>query len=281
MSNGPTTPSQPSGHSPDVPYVHPADLRAFLDFAIDAAWAAGQSTLAHFQAGVAVEQKADASPVTVADRGGEQMLRTLIGARFPDHAILGEEYGHDGSHARYRWVIDPIDGTQSFIRGVPIYGVLLGLEVDRVPVVGVSHFPALNEMVAAATGQGCWWNGRRARVSRVDRLEDAGVGYSDSRMLAERLGSGWLDLQRATRVQRGWGDCYGHCLVATGRLDVMLDAAMNPWDCCALIPILEEAGGRFTDWRGRTGIDVADAFSTNGVLHEEIRRRLAVAAPLP
>lgn len=250
------------------------ELRSFLEFATEAVWAAGQSTLGHFQAGVEVEQKADASPVTVADRGAEQVLRALIGRRYPGHAILGEEYGHDGSGARHRWVIDPIDGTQSFIRGVPLYGVLLGLEIDGVPCVGVSHFPALNEMLAAARGEGCWWNGRRARVSRVDRLEDAGIGYSDGRMLAERMGPAWLDLQRATRVQRGWGDCYGHCLVATGRLDIMLDAAMNPWDCCALIPILQEAGGRFTDWTGRPIVDGGDAFSTNGLLHDAVQARL-------
>ena len=254
--------------------IPPVDLRAFLEFATDAAWAAGQSTLAHFQSGVEIEHKADASPVTVADRGAERLLRQLIERRFPDHAVFGEEYGHDGSRARHRWVIDPIDGTQSFIRGVPIYGVLLGLEIDGVPVVGVSHFPALNELVAAARGEGCWWNGRRARVSQTKALAEAAIGYSDSRMLAERMGAGWLELQRASRVQRGWGDCYGHCLVATGRLDVMLDAAMNPWDCCALIPILEEAGGRFTDWKGRTIVDGGDAFSSNGRLHDEVLARL-------
>jgi histidinol-phosphatase len=260
--------------------VHPADLAGYLEFAMEAAWAAGQSTLAHFQAGVAVERKADESPVTVADRGAERILRERIGARFPDHAILGEEYGHDGSHARCRWVIDPIDGTQSFIRGVPIYGVLLGLEIDGVPSVGVSHFPALNEMVAAATGLGCWWNGRRARVSAVERLDEAAVGYSDGRMLADRMGAGWHELLRATGVQRGWGDCYGHCLVATGRLDVMLDAAMNPWDCCAVIPIVQEAGGRFTDWTGRAVVDGGDAFSTNGRLHEAVLAHLSAVPPL-
>lgn len=243
------------------------DLTGFLEFAMEAAWAAGQSTLAHFQTGVDVERKSDASPVTVADRTAERLLRERIGARFPDHAILGEEYGAAGANERYRWVIDPIDGTQSFIRGVPFYGVLVGLEIDGVPRVGVCHFPALGETFAASAGGGCWWNGRRARVSSVERLEDASVGYSDTRMLSKRMGEGWPRLQQATRVQRGWGDCYGHCLVASGRLDVMLDPAMNPWDCCALVPILAEAGGRFTDWTGASRVDGGDAFSTNGRLH--------------
>ena len=139
------------------------------------------------------------------------------------------------------------------------YGVLVGLEVDGLPAVGVCHFPALGETFAAAGGLGCHWNGRRARVSTVDRLEDAGIGYSDSRMLGERMGQGWTTLQQAVRVVRGWGDCYGHCLVASGRLDVMLDPAMNPWDCCALVPILQEAGGAFTDWRGAARVDGGDA----------------------
>jgi histidinol phosphatase-like enzyme (inositol monophosphatase family) len=246
------------------------DLEPFLEFAIDAAWKAGQRTLAHFQVGVDVERKSDQSPVTIADRSAEQVLRDLIANTFPDHAILGEEFGEETRRSAYRWVIDPIDGTQSFIRGVPLYGVLVALEIDGTPRIGVAHFPGLGETVAAAHGRGCWWNGRRARVSAVSSLEDAAIGYSDTGMTTARLGADWGGLLASTRVQRGWGDCYGHCLVATGRLDVMLDPAMNPWDCAALIPILEEAGGRFTDWQGATRIDGGDAFSTNGWLHERV-----------
>jgi histidinol-phosphatase len=246
------------------------DLSSYLEFAMDAAWAAGQSTLAYFQTGIDVERKTDDSPVTAADREAERLLRARITSHFPDHAILGEEFGSEGGSARFRWIIDPIDGTQSFICGVPLYGVLVGLEVDAVASVGVAYFPALGDVVAAATGHGCFWNGRRAHVSGTRALEDAAVGYSDTRMLEHRLGRGWRELQRLTRVQRGWGDCYGHCLVATGRLDVMLDPVMNPWDCAALIPILQEAGGRFTDWTGRARSDGGDAFSTNGHLHEQV-----------
>jgi histidinol phosphatase-like enzyme (inositol monophosphatase family) len=241
-----------------------------LEFAMNAAWAAGQRTLAHFRTDLRVEHKSDASPVTIADREAEQILRALIGERFPAHAILGEEMGDTGGDASHRWVIDPIDGTQSFIRGVPLYGVLVGLEIERVPRVGVAYFPALGEIVGAASGTGCWLNGRKIHVSATSRLNEAAVGYSDTRMLEDRLGARWRALQLATRVQRGWGDCYGHCLVATGRLDVMLDPVMNPWDCCALVPILQEAGGRFTDWTGVARTDGGDAVSTNGALHEEL-----------
>lgn len=247
----------------------------FFEFAVSAAWQAGRQTLMHYQTGVAVQRKVDRSLVTEADRHAEQLLRGLITSRFPDHSIVGEEFGADDRASTHRWIVDPIDGTNTFVRGVPFYGVLVALEVDGTPVVGVSYFPALDEMIAAAQGLGCFWNGRRARVSQVTTLSEACVAYTDSRGVRERLGDDWEALQEATALQRGWGDCYGHCLVATGRADIMLDPRMNPWDCAALIPILQEAGGRFTDWKGAIVIDGGDAVSTNGVLHDEILTRLA------
>ena len=245
-------------------------LTELLDFATRAAWLAGRRTLAHFQTAVAVDYKSDDSPVTVADRSTEQLLRETIAERFPDHALLGEEFGEGAAGSPFRWVLDPIDGTQSFIRGVPLYGVLVALEIEGTPRIGVAHFPALNETVAAASGLGCWWNGRRAAVSSTASLGDAAVGYSDTRMLHDRLGDRWVTLQHGSRVQRGWGDCYGHCLVATGRLDVMLDPVTNPWDCSALIPILHEARGTFTDWSGAVTATGGDAFSTNGRLFSSV-----------
>jgi histidinol phosphatase-like enzyme (inositol monophosphatase family) len=250
------------------------DLSQYLDFAMEAAWQAGRQTLAHYQTGVAVQRKADRSVVTIADREAEKLLRDLIGWRYPDHAIVGEEFGADERAANARWLIDPIDGTNTFVRGVPFYGVLMALEIAGEPVVGVAYFPALDEMIAAARGLGCRWNGRRARVSAVSHLGEACVVYTDGRGVRARLGEGWDTLQRETALQRSWGDCYGHCLVATGRADIMLDPRMNPWDCAALIPILDEAGGRFTDWRGRVATDGGDAVSTNGTLHDEILSRL-------
>ena len=255
-------------------------LSELLEFAADAAWKAGRATLAHFQTGVAVDIKSDDSPVTIADRTAERLLRDIIAARYPDHAILGEEFGGASAHSECRWVVDPIDGTKSFIRGVPLYGVLVALEMSGVPRVGVAHFPALNETLAAAEGLGCWWNGRRARVSDTTMLADAAVGYSDTRMMHDRMGEEWPALQRATHIQRGWGDCFGHCLVATGRLDIMFDPVMNPWDCSALIPILRESGGTFTDWTGAATTEGGDAFSTNGHLFQSVRAWLDRGAGL-
>ena len=212
--------------------------------------------------------------MTIADREAEQLIRQRIAARFPDHAIVGEEFGADSESAACTWFVDPIDGTTSFVRGVPFFGVLMALVIDGTPVVGVCYLPALEEMFAAATGLGCRWNGRLARVSDVALLSDACLLCTDAKNASDRLGDRWTALQRDTALQRGWGDCYGHCLVATGRADIMLDPRMNPWDCAALVPILQEAGGRFTDWRGRTVIDGGDAVSTNGLLHDELLLRL-------
>jgi histidinol-phosphatase len=251
--------------------THLISTQTFLDFAIDAAWQAGQLTLAHYQTGVAVEQKADESPVTIADRGAERLLRRLIEDRFPDHAIVGEEFGETDRDSTYRWIIDPIDGTRSFVRGVPLYGVLVGLEIAGENAVGVVHLPGLGEMLAAARGLGCRWNGRPAHVSDVSRLDQALAVYTDSALFAKYgKAEPWARLQAGTHTQRGWGDCYGHCLVATGRAEVMLDPILNAWDCAALVPILAEAGGTFTDWNGEPTIYSGHGFSTNGVLFDQV-----------
>jgi len=250
-------------------------LDEYLAFALQVALDAGRVVMGHYQTGVAVELKADQSPVTLADRGAEQLIRSAITARYPDHAIVGEEYGADDRYSPFRWIVDPIDGTKSFIRGVPLFGVLIALEIEGRPDVGVCHMPALNETVAAATGLGCTWNGRTARVSDVSRLDEATLLFSDGRMLAERLVDQWPGLAASVGLIRSWGDCYGHCLVATGRAEVMIDPIMNPWDCAALLPIVSEAGGSFTDWGGTARIDGGDAVSTNARLHEAVLAHLA------
>lgn len=246
------------------------NLDDYLAFAIQIAIDAGKIALAHYQSNIAVEFKPDRSPVTLADRGAEQAIRQAIAERYPGHSIVGEEYGADQRPSPFRWVVDPIDGTKSFVRGVPLFGTLIGLEIDGRVEVGVCHLPALGETVAATTGLGCTWNGRPARVSGTRSLQEATVLFSDSRMLGERLGDRRQTFERATGLLRTWGDCYGYCLVATGRADVMIDPAMNPWDCAALVPILREAGGRFTDWTGVERIDGGDAVGTNGVLHDAV-----------
>jgi len=241
-----------------------------LDFALDATWQAGRVTLRYFQAGVAVERKGDDTPVTMADRESEQHLRSLISRYYPDHGIVGEEFGEQVGKTDYRWIIDPIDGTKSFISGFPTYGCLLALvERDR-PLIGVAHFPALGETVYAALGGGCYWNGRRARVSLLGKLADATLlGSEISRDWGDHV-SAWQRLNMATYIQRTWGDSYGYAMIATGRAEIMIDPKMHIWDSAPFGVILPEAGGTFTDWQGNATITSVQTVATNGALFEPV-----------
>jgi histidinol phosphatase-like enzyme (inositol monophosphatase family) len=246
-------------------------IREFLDFAHTIAWQAGKITLRHFQSGVAVDLKADESPVTVADRESEAFLRAQIAARYPDHAILGEEEGlSGGADAEYRWVLDPIDGTKSFVRGVPLYGVMVGLLRDGRPIVGAVNMPALGEIVYAGQGLGCWWNGRQCRVSAVRTLADS-LAVATTASGYEQYGkaAAFARILAAAGMFRTWADCYGYLLVATGRAELALDGAMHVWDAAALLPILQEAGGTYTDWRGTPTIDNGEGLGSNGLVLEE------------
>jgi histidinol-phosphatase len=249
---------------------HEPSPQTLIDFALDAAWQAGRITLGHFQNQVSAERKSDNTPVTIADRQAEQKLRELIGKYWPDHGLLGEEFGQQPGASGYRWLIDPIDGTKSFVHGVPIYANLLALTKDDTPILGVAHFPALNETVYAYKGLGCFWNGRRAHVSTVDTLADAVLLTSDLNTMAERQPI-WQRLVDATYIQRTWGDSYGYCLVATGRAEIMLDPIMALWDSGPFQTIMEEAGGTFTDWQGEATIYKPESLATNGLLFEQVR----------
>jgi len=249
-----------------------------LDFATHLAWTGGRRTLAYFNCEVPAEEKADGSPVTIADKEAEATMRALLAARFPDHGIIGEEHGEVIGKAPIRWIIDPIDGTRTFLRGVPFYGTLVGVEVHGEPTVGVIYIPALDEMVAAGRGLGCRWNGRPCRVAATRTLKQSLVVATDETAVRRRLGPAGHDaLVAATAMQRTWADCYGYVLVATGRSEIAMDAVMALWDNAALLPVIEEAGGRFTSWRGERRIDGGDAVATNGVLHDQVLALLSDA----
>lgn len=246
-------------------------VRELLELSQEWAKAAGAVTLRHFGSRMNSETKGDGTPVTIADRAAETLLREHIGARYPHHGILGEEFGETNPGAPVRWILDPIDGTKSFVRGVPLYGVLIGIEIEGEPVVGVAHFPGLGETVAAARGEGCFWNGGPSRVSSVSSLPAAAVLTTDPAILLDGpLAAGWKALVRQSALARSWGDCYGHVLVATGRAEVMVDPVLSPWDAAPFVPILTEAGGRFTDKEGVAGSHGGSGVSTNGVLHDEV-----------
>ncbi len=246
-------------------------LSALREFAAELAWHAGKLTMRYFQTGVVADLKADESPVTIADRESERLMRELIETRYPEHSILGEEEGETRPGASFRWILDPIDGTKTFVRGVPFYAVLVGLEREGQAVVGAVNIPPTGELLHAAQGQGCSWNGRRARVSPVPRLSEALLSCTDVASMAKygRAGA-YARLAAATKLQRTWGDAYGYVLVATGRAEVMLDPITALWDCAALLPVVTEAGGTFTDWSGTPTIHAAEAIGTNGLVLDEL-----------
>lgn len=251
----------------------PESLRTYLDFAIETAYLAGRLTLGYYQMGIQPDFKADDSPVTVADKKSEELIRSRIEKNFASHEILGEEFGHTPffHNVSHRWMIDPIDGTKSFTRGVPLYSVLLGLEIEGKVEVGAAYFPALDEMIAGASGEGCWWNGRRAQVSKVNDLARAYVAFSDPRLFDQyNRRDAWEKIKNATYHRGGWGDAYGYALIATGRAEVMLDPVMDAWDCGPFPPILSEAGGYFGDWKGNRTIWGKEALGTTNALLPQV-----------
>lgn len=250
------------------------ELKEILEFATHLAREAGKVTLEYFGATLNVDRKSDRSPVTVADQKAEERLRTLISTQFPEHGILGEEFGEEGSGGRFRWIVDPIDGTRSFIRGVPLYGVLVALEHEGDAMVGVIHHPALGETVRAAKGCGCDWNGRPARVSDVEDLAEAMVLTTDTGDVFRKNRTFTESLLSELSRHRTWGDCYGYTLVATGRAEVMMDPRMALWDSAALKPVIEESGGIFTDWSGKRTIYGDDALAANRRLHHKVLKML-------
>lgn len=263
---------------PDAPAL-------LLHAAADVARVAGDVALRHYRHGPAggpidVETKGDGSPVTVADRSAEQAARDWLAARFPADGILGEEFGPTNGDAPRRWILDPIDGTKTFVRGVPLWGTLVacveGTGVDATVLAGAAYFPALGELAAAAPGEGAWWNGARCRVSDVARLDAAMVCTTDPKFSPRpHRRDAWRTLEDAAGLSRTWADCYGYLLVATGRAEAMVDAIVGDWDTAALLPIVEEAGGAFTDWEGRRTAFGGSAIATNGALAGEVRALLA------
>ncbi|HEY0007193.1 MAG TPA: inositol monophosphatase family protein [Tepidisphaeraceae bacterium] len=255
-------------------------LSEFLDVATAVARAGGEHTLQYFNRGAAVELKEDQSPVTRADREAELLIRELILQKYPTHSILGEEHGSVDGDADYQWVIDPIDGTKSFIHGVPLYTTLIGLQIKSRPSVGVIFAPALNEMVSAAideTGAGsCYLNGQVCGVSTVSEMSKAlfltsGTSDTDRRLRV------LYDLASRCKYGRTWGDGYGYLMVATGRAEIMIDPKMNPWDVAALIPVIKAAGGICESWRGEETIHGGDLFACNAALAEQVREALREA----
>lgn len=261
------------------------NLDGRLGAAVEFARKAGNQTLELFRATeVGLEWKTDGSPVTLADQNAEQLLRDLIGNRFPEDAILGEEFPEKTGTSGYQWVLDPIDGTKSFVSGVPLYTTLVAVMHDNQPQIGIIYAPAAGEMVFAEAGRGCWHvigdgQPRQAQVSDVTDLKQAVVlttsvrAFTTSRQRDAR--AAYDLLESSCRLARTWGDAFGYILVATGRAEVMIDAAMNLWDAAALQPVIEEAGGRFFDWQGQATVHSGESVGTNAGVADDVLRILA------
>lgn len=259
-----------------------------LSVALSTAALAGDLILQHYRTdGLLVESKSDESPVTVADRGAELLIREQLLTAFPDDAILGEEFPSVTGSSGYRWIIDPIDGTKAFVHGVPLFGTLIGLEHDGHMVAGVCRFPAMDEVVYAENDAGCWWKirdlpPRRTFVPQTTDIRQARLMFTEP--------THWRQTQRfdaivqvmdQVRIARGWGDCYGHAMVATGRAEIAIDPLMSAWDIAALIPILREAGGSCTDWLGNETVSGGDGVSVVPALRDQVLSILRTAPPLP
>lgn len=247
------------------------NLDPYRAFLVELAERSGEHIRPYFASpDLAVETKADLTPVTAADKGAEELMRGLIRKRFPGHGILGEEYGDENPGAEFVWVLDPIDGTKAFAAACPLFGTLIALKVRGEPVLGAIHQPVLRQLLVG-DGSEALFNGRRVRVRPCARAEEATLLTSDPLNPAKyRDGAGFEELARRAKVVRTWGDCYGYLLLATGNADIMCDPIMNPWDIAALVPIVRGAGGVITDWYGGEPTRADSIVAAGRELHPQV-----------
>jgi histidinol-phosphatase len=248
-----------------------ADWRARYEKALAITRDAAKIALRYFDTELTVETKGDASPVTVADRETEQALRRGLQAAFPGDGFLGEEFGDSPGSTGYRWILDPIDGTRSFVRGIPIWATLVGLEYRGELIAGIVEAAPFGHTYHALRGHGAYRNDRRIHVSGEADLGKSMVFYSSlSWFLEAGKEREFLQIVRGSERQRGFGDWYGFLLVAQGSGEVMIDSGVHPWDLAGIWPIVEEAGGRMTDWSGQFDLHAPDVVASNGNLHDEV-----------
>jgi histidinol-phosphatase len=261
------------------------ERRAWVDLGLSIADEADAIALRHFRRDLQISTKPDRTLVTQADTAIERMIRERIAAAHPDHGLVGEEYGVEAADARIRWYIDPIDGTHNFVRGVPLFGMLLGVEEDGELQAGVISAPALGERWYAWRGGGAWAvrgasgdGPRQLRVSTVSSVADAQLLYGSARDIrSSGRAPGFETLLDDVWRERGFGDFWGYALVAEGAAEGMIEVDLSPWDTAAPAILVYEAGGRWTDLDGNRRIDTRTFLVTNGVLHEELLRRLRTA----
>ncbi|MDR1759555.1 MAG: histidinol-phosphatase [Fibrobacter sp.] len=230
-----------------------AETRELLEFALAASRAAEEVILNYYGRGVNVEWKPDNTPVTIADKSAEEIVRNLLMREMPEAGFIGEEGGIENENAEYQWIMDPIDGTKSFIHGVPLFGTLLALYRKGIPLVGLIRLPALKSCLWASLGGGAFLDGEKITCSSVSSLQEALVLSGTLNTMEDKgRGEAFTKLRRSARLYRGWGDCYGYYLVATGKAEVMVDPVVSLWDIAPLPLIMKEAGGVFSTLDGKT-----------------------------
>lgn len=246
------------------------NLQSILDWSVALSQAAGEIAREYYQQSFLTHWKTDASPVTDADLAIERFLRQAIVKQYPEHDILGEEAGQTSTNSDYLWILDPIDGTRSFARGLPVFGIQMALCYLQKPILGVIHFPVLHETIYAADGLGCFWNGKTCRVSEIDEPTRSLIYVHERNLARERSPAlnSWLQL---FPVERNWGDCYSFVQVITGRAEFAIDPRMQVWDSAPLPVLVQEAGGVFLDWNGENTIWTGSAIVSNQRFVEQIR----------
>jgi myo-inositol-1(or 4)-monophosphatase len=225
--------------------------------------------LTYFRSELNIETKFDKSPVTIADKKAEEIMRSMILKEFPEHGIVGEEYGEQNPEAEYKWILDPIDGTKSFICGTPLFGTLIALVKNESPILGVINLPALNQYLVGDNNS-AELNRFKVSVRKCEKIENAILLSSDQTTVEKyRTRDGFEKLIRQVKLYRMWGDCYGYYLLASGYADIMIDPIMNKWDLAALIPIIKGAGGTITDYYGNDPMKGNSIVATCGTIHNE------------
>jgi histidinol-phosphatase len=252
------------------------DLERAMDVAKSAVEAAAEVALPHWEKGVTVEKKADRTPVTIADKESEVVIMETIKRTFPDHAFLTEESGAHSGDRDKRWIVDPIDGTRGFSRGGKFWGPLVAFELAGEVVAGAMAMPALGAVYWAARGHGCWRNGSRCRVSTIEDWSEATLSMGELRALfSEPHLGGVLELIRTAASARDYGDLAACALVLDGQAEAWIEAGVKPWDIAPTKILLEEAGGRFTNFAGDQSLDPGTAIGTNGRVHERVLSALS------
>ena len=246
------------------------ELNEYKEFAVHLAKLGGSFIKKHFRTELTIETKSDDSPVTIADKGAEELIRNSIMSEFPGHGILGEEFGTYNESAEYRWILDPIDGTKSFISGIATFGTLIGLVKDSIPILGLFYQPILEELLIG-DNKTTKLNGTITKTRHCEIIEEATLLVSDHFMIGKYKNQLAFDqLAKKVKLYRTWGDCFGYYLLCSGYADIMVDPIMSPWDALPLIPIIRGAGGIVTDYEGNNPVKGNSIIAAVDGIHSQV-----------